>query len=77
MGGITGARETAVGGRGFCATVDDNITAVTLLEPLKTGIVVTATVTKVNTIFDGHVYGAGISSRNEGSALNVIPTDML
>ena len=73
FGGVTSARETAIGRRGHCATIDDEIATVTLLVPLETGVVVISTVAEVNTVFHGHVCSAGISGSGESSALNVIP----
>ena len=71
--GITGARETAVGGGCLCTTVDDVVTAVTFLIPFETGVVEVLTVTEADTAFDGHVRGAGIGGACESSARNIIP----
>jgi hypothetical protein len=75
LGGVTSARETAVGGGGLCAAIDDGITTVTLLVPLDTGVDVILTVAKSDAVFHGHVCGAGVSGGGESSALNVIPAD--
>ena len=75
LSGVTGARETAIGGCGFCATIDDKIAAPALLVPLQTSVVVVATVTKFNATFHGHVRCAGISGTRESPALNIIPAD--
>ena len=74
FGGISGTRETAVGGLRFCTTVDDEITAVTFLVPLEASVVVILTVAEVDTTFNGHARGIDIRGPRESPALNVIPT---
>jgi len=75
LGSIAGARETAVGGGRFCAAIDNEITAETLLIPFETSVVEVLTVTESDAIFHGHVCGAGVTGSCESSALNIIPTD--
>lgn len=75
LGGIAGARETAVGSRRFCAAIEDEITAETLLIPFETSVVVVLTVTEGDATFHGHVCGAGVTGPRESSTLNIIPTD--
>lgn len=72
FGGITGTREAAVGGRGYCATVDNVVAAIALLIPLETSIDVTLAVAEADTTFDRHVRGASIGGGCESAALNII-----
>lgn len=58
---IPGARETTVGGRSFCATVEDVIATVTFLIILKAGIDEIFVAAKGDTIFHSHVRGIGIT----------------
>ena len=74
LGGIAGARETAVGGRRLCVAVDDVVTTVAFLIPLDTSVDVTQAVTVANAALHGHVRSAGISGGCESSALDIIPT---
>ena len=73
FGGVPGARETTVGGRRFCATVSDVITAVTFLVPLEASVGVISTVAEIDAIFHGHVRGIDIGGPYESSTSNIIP----
>lgn len=59
--GISGARETTVGGGSFCATIDNIIATVTFLIIFEAGvdeIIITAV---GDAIFHSHVRGIGIT----------------
>jgi hypothetical protein len=72
---IAGARETAVGGRRFCATIEDVIATVAFLIVLEAGIDEILTVTVVDTVFHGHMRGVSVTGPREGATVDIIPTD--